>query len=638
MNPRPQQARLQAVVDTAVDGVIAIDAHGKVLMFNPACERLFGYSAEDVLGQNVKMLMPEPYQSGHDAYLRNYRETGERKIIGIGREVLGRKKSGATFPMDLSVGEALEEGEPIFVGFIRDLTERKAAEKALRESSERTRAVVETAVDGVILIDAFGNILMFNPACQRLFGYKAREVIGQNVRMLMPQPYRDEHDGYIANYRKTGEAKIIGVGREVTGLKKDGSIFPMDLSVGEAKQEGESIFVGVIHDLSSRKRTEEQLAQAQKMETVGQLSGGIAHDFNNLLTVILGNADALALRLKARDDLRHLADNIADAAERGAQLTQRLLAFSRRQILQPSAIDCNALVENMQVLLRRTLREDIDLRVRVAPEPVLALADGAQLEAAVLNLSLNAQDAMPAGGALTLTTEVIELDADSLGPGTDVRAGPYVSVSVTDDGTGMDADTLARAFEPFFTTKEVGKGSGLGLSMVYGFAKQSNGHVTIYSEIGLGTSVRLYLPVADADVHPTPRPLDMPTAPSGEETVLVVEDDPFVRSHVIASLDSLGYRVMIAGDGNEALGMLKAGARPALLFTDVVMPGGMNGLQLAEEARRTAPALKVLFTSGYPQEALASRGQVDPDALILTKPYRKAELARRVREALDETD
>jgi PAS domain S-box-containing protein len=638
MSPRPQQARLQAVVDTAVDGVIAIDARGKVLMFNPACERLFGYSADEVLGQNVKMLMPEPYQSGHDSYLHNYRESGERKIIGIGREVLGRKKGGATFPMDLSVGEAHEDGEPIFVGIIRDLTERKAAEKALRESSERMRAVVETAVDGVILIDAFGNILMFNPACERLFGYAAWEVIGQNVRTLMPEPYRAEHDSYITNYRKSGERKIIGIGREVTGRRKDGSTFPMDLSVGEAKQEGESIFVGMIHDLSSRKRTEEQLAQAQKMEMVGQLSGGIAHDFNNLLTVILGNAEALGIRLKAREDLRHLADNIADAAERGAQLTQRLLAFSRRQILQPTAVDCNALVETMQVLLRRTLREDIDLRVKAARQPVLALADAAQLESAILNLALNAQDAMPRGGTLTLSTEEIELDPDSLGSNIDVRARRYVCVSVTDDGAGMDAATLARVFEPFFTTKEVGKGSGLGLSMVYGFATQSNGHVTIYSEVGLGTSVRLFLPVADANAQAAPRQHDAPVAPSGEETVLVVEDDPFVRSHVIASLESLGYRVMVAGDGREALSMLHGGARPALVFTDVVMPGGINGLQLVEELRRIAPGLKVLFTSGYPQEALTSRGQINPEARMLTKPYRKAELARRVREALDEPD
>jgi PAS domain S-box-containing protein len=537
--------------------------------------------------------------------------------------------------MDLSVGEAEEDRKPIFVGIIRDLTDRKAAETALREGAERLRAVVDTAVDGVILIDARGTVLMFNPACVRLFGYTAEEVVGQNVRMLMPQPYRNEHDSYIANYRKTGAAKIIGVGREVTGLRKDGATFPMDLSVGEAKQEGESIFVGIIHDLTSRKRTEEQLVQAQKMETVGQLSGGIAHDFNNLLTVILGNAEALSLRLKARDDLRQLADTIASAAERGAELTQRLLAFSRRQVLQPSAIDCNALVESMRVLLRRMLREDIELHVDVPHSPVMALADPAQLESALLNLALNAQDAMPDGGTLTLTTAEVDLDPAAFNPDMGVRPGRYVLVCVTDDGAGMAAETLERAFEPFFTTKDVGKGSGLGLSMVYGFVKQSNGHVTLYSEPGLGTSVRLYLPLAEESLDVSAKRTPETKPLGGKELILAVEDDPFVRSHAISTLESLGYKVVVAANGPEALALLRGGARPDLLFTDIVMPGGVSGWTLANEAREIVPTLRILFTSGYPLEALAGRGQADPHAPMLTKPYRRADLARRVREVLD---
>lgn len=637
MNASHEQSRLRAVVDTAVDGVILIDAQGIVLMFNPACERLFGYASFEVIGRNVKMLMPEPYRSGHDEYLQNYRETGERKIIGIGREVLGRKRGGSTFPMDLSVGEAEEDGQPIFVGIIRDLSERKAAEKALREGAEQLRALVETAVDGVILINARGQVLVFNPACERLFGYRAEEVVGQNVRMLMPQPYRGEHDGYLANYREGGAAKIIGIGREVTGLRKDDSTFPMDLSVGEAKQEGESIFVGIIHDLTSRKRTEEQLVQAQKMETVGQLSGGIAHDFNNLLTVILGNAEALSLRLKARDDLRQLADTIAMAAERGAELTRGLLAFSRRQVLQPAVIDCNALVESMRALVRRMLREDIKLSMTSSPTPVLALADAAQLESALLNLSLNAQDAMPNGGTLTFTTLELELDDSAFGGEAGVRTGRYVCISVTDDGVGMPRDVVERAFEPFFTTKEVGKGSGLGLSMVYGFAKQSNGHVSIYSEVGLGTSVRLYLPFAEGAETARQRPAETATV-GGNEKVMVVEDDPFVRSHAISTLEGLGYRVIVAGDGPEALNLLRGGAEPDLLFTDIVMPGGMSGWDLAMQARENRPSLKVLFTSGYPLESLANRGQVDLNAPLLSKPYRIADLAKRVREVLDAAD
>lgn len=636
MAPNNEQSRLRAVVDTAVDGVILIDAKGVILMFNPACEEMFGFASFEVIGRNVKMLMPAPYQSEHDAYLSHYKETGERKIIGIGREVMGLRRSGKTFPMDLSVGEASEDGQPIFVGIIRDLTERKEAEKALREGGERLRAVVETAVDGVILIDARGAVQMFNPACERLFGYAAEEVIGENVRMLMPEPYRSQHDVYIHNYRDTGVPKIIGIGREVTGLRKDGTTFPMDLSVGEARQDGASIFVGVIHDLSSRKRTEEQLVQAQKMETVGQLSGGIAHDFNNLLTVILGNAEALSLRLKAREDLRQLAEGILSAAERGAELTQRLLAFSRRQRLQPAAVNCNALVENMQVLLRRMLREDIDLRVGLAARPTFAMVDAAQLESAIMNLALNAQDAMPSGGVLTLTTDEVEFDATSMNPASEMKPGRYVALCVTDDGTGMSSETLERAFEPFFTTKEVGKGSGLGLSMVYGFVRQSNGHVTIYSEPGLGTSVRIFLPAiaVSAEAHHAPPPVQA-HAPRGSETILVVEDDPYVRSHVISSLESLGYRVILAADGREALQLLQGGAGPDLLFTDIVMPGGVSGWDLAAKARDMLPALRVLFTSGYPQEALTRQGKLEEQAPMLSKPYRLAELARRVRETLD---
>jgi PAS domain S-box-containing protein len=634
MHATHEQSRLRAVVDTAIDGVILIDAQGVILMFNPACERLFGYASFEVIGRNVKMLMPEPYRGEHDNYLLNYRETGERKIIGIGREVLGRKRGGSTFPMDLSVAEAEEDGLPIFVGIIRDLTERKAAEKALREGAEQLRAVVDTAVDGVILINARGQVLMFNPACERLFGYIADEVIGQNVRMLMPEPYRHEHDGYLSNYRETGAAKIIGVGREVRGLRKDGSVFPMDLSVGEARQEGESIFVGIIHDLTSRKRTEEQLVQAQKMETVGQLSGGIAHDFNNLLTVILGNAEALSFRLKARDDLRQLADTIASAAERGAELTRGLLAFSRRQVLQPAVIDCNVLVESMRTLVRRMLREDIRLNVATSPTPVVALADAAQLESALLNLSLNAQDAMPNGGTLTFTTSELELDDSAFGGDAGIAPGRYGCISVTDDGVGMSHDVVERAFEPFFTTKEVGKGSGLGLSMVYGFAKQSNGHVSIYSEPSLGTSVRLYLPIAEG-AEPTQRRSSDTGTMGGSEKILVVEDDPFVRSHAISTLESVGYRVIVASDGPEALNLLRGGADPDMLFTDVVMPGGMSGWDLAEQARAMRPGLKVLFTSGYPMEALAERGLNESNARMLSKPYRIADLAKCVRDVLD---
>jgi PAS domain S-box-containing protein len=632
-----EAAWLRAVVETAVDGVILIDAEGSVLMFNPACEKLFKYQAEEVIGQNVKTLMPGHYREAHDGYLQNFHRTGERKIIGIGREVIGQRKDGSTFPMHLSVGEAKQDaGSSIFVGIVHDLTERERVERVLRESAARLGAVVDIAVDGVILIDAQGLIMKFNPACERLFKYRADEVAGRNVRMLMPAPYRAEHDGYLKNYLTSGDKKIIGIGREVVGQRKDGSTFPMDLSVGEAMQDGESIFVGIIHDLTDRKRTEEQLIQAQKMEAVGQLSGGIAHDFNNLLTVIVGNAEYLAEQLTAREDLRRLADDICSAGERGAELTQRLLAFSRKQTLRPVETECNKLLDSMHKLLRRTLREDIEIRTDLDPELRMAFADPAQLESAILNLALNAQDAMASGGRLSVTTANASLDtlAHNLHP--DVKPGEYVLIAVTDNGEGMSKPVLDRVFEPFFTTKDVGKGSGLGLSMVYGFAKQSNGHVSIYSQPGLGTTVRMYLPALPGKAKEAPLPPRVESELSGSdaETVFIVEDDPFVRSYAIMSLRSLGYRVAAAVDGNDALQKLGTDLHIDLLFTDIVMPGGINGWELADLARKARPELRVLLTSGYAVETLAAQGHMRDGTPILAKPYRKAELARRLREAM----
>jgi nitrogen-specific signal transduction histidine kinase len=410
----------------------------------------------------------------------------------------------------------------------------------------------------------------------------------------------------------------------------------MDISVGEATHgDGESIFVGIIHDLTERKQTEAQLMQAQKMETVGQLSGGIAHDFNNLLTVVVGNAEVLSESLRARPDLQHLADSIVAAGERGAELTQRLLAFSRRQTLQPADIDCNALVRGMEKLLRRMLPEAISVRTILDADVRTAYADPGQLENAILNLAINARDAMSDGGTLTITTANVPLDERYRDLHPEVNPGEYVMVSVTDDGSGMPKEVLDHVFEPFFTTKEVGKGSGLGLSMVYGFVKQSNGHVAIYSEPALGTTVRIYLPAVatSADKSPTLVPVET-VAETGKESVLVAEDDPFVRSYAVTCLSSLGYRVIEAIDGREALHKLTEGAEADILFTDVVMPGGINGWELAERARQIRPGLKVLLTSGYALETLAERGRLPKGAVILNKPYRKAELARRLREAL----
>ncbi|MGX4803604.1 PAS domain S-box protein [Bradyrhizobium guangdongense] len=528
-------------------------------------------------------------------------------------------------PFELQkVQAALEEEETKRRDATQLLKQVEEAQRAMRESVARLTAVVETAVDGVILFDAQNRILLFNPACERLFGYQAREVINRNVRVLMPGGTGAGSDGPVPGF---------ATGGETTGLRRDGSTFPMDLSVGQAMQDGELIFVGIIHDLTARKLTEQQLQQAQKMETVGQLSGGIAHDFNNLLTVIIGNAEHLGQQLKARPDLRQFADDICQSGERGAELTQRLLAFSRRQLLRPQTIDCRELILSMLKLFKRTLRENIEISTAFGPGTIKAFADPSQLESAVLNLALNAQDAMPSGGRLTLSTELAAIDEDYRALHPEVAPGAYALISVTDDGDGMTPEVIEHAFEPFFTTKEVGKGSGLGLSMVYGFARQSDGHLSIYSEQGLGTTVRIYLPRAGggqplADVLESEE-----AAPRGHETILIAEDDPFVRSSVILRVEALGYNVLAAVNGQEALQRLRADPGIDLLFTDIVMPGGMSGWELADQARRIRPALPVLFTSGYALESLVEQGRAQAHSVVLTKPYRKAELAQRLRDA-----
>ena len=545
-----------------------------------------------------------------------------------------------TSPFELRrVRAALEEEEMKGRGAERMLAQFQETQRALRESMARLTAVVETAVDGFILIDSRGRILLFNPACERLFGYRADEVFQENVKLLMPRTYSLHHDDYLRNFLQSGERKIIGIGREVVGRRKDGSTFPMDLSVGEAKQDGESIFVGIIHDLTERKLTERQLQQAQKMEMVGQLSGGIAHDFNNLLTVIVGNAEHLSEQLKSRLDLRQLADDICQAGERGAELARRLLAFSRRQLLRPRAIDCHELIASTCKLLKRTLRENIEVTTAFNIDAIFAFADSSQLESAVLNLALNAQDAMAAGGRLTISTGIASLDDNDQGVHPDIESGEYAMIAVTDNGEGMTSDVAARAFEPFFTTKEVGKGSGLGLSMVYGFVKQSNGHVSIYSEPGLGTTVRIYLPnvTPNASRSSSQPAADEEALPRGNETILVVEDDPFVRSSVILKVESLGYKVVLAVDGREAVMKLRTNPEIDMLFTDIVMPGGMSGWEVAELAQQMRPGLPTVFTSGYALEALVDQGRAPMKSIVLTKPYRKAELAHRLREALAAT-
>ena len=501
----------------------------------------------------------------------------------------------------------------------------------------KLEAILNSAVAAIITIDTKGSIDSVNPATERIFGYAAAELIGQNVRILMPEPFHSEHDGYLSNYLATGRRKIIGIGREVTGRRKDGTTFPLDLAVSEFVAGGTRYFAGIITNLSDRKRVEEalmeserKLAQAQRLEAVGQLTGGIAHDFNNLLTVITGNLELIEMRLNG-EDLRKMLRDAQEAADLGAKLTARLLAFARRSHLEPEVLETNNLVLNVTSMLRRTLGEHISLSTVLAPELWPVKVDPTQAESSVVNLAINARDAMPKGGKLVVETANAHMEEIRSGDTVELPRGDYVRISVSDTGSGMPAEVKDRAFEPFFTTKTRGHGTGLGLSMVYGFAKQSGGHVTIYSEVGRGTVINIYLPRNGGT------PTESEAASTGlsqterrSEIVLVVEDDDAVRNLTVTRLTTLGFKIHEAPDGASAVKLLEGGLKVDLLFSDLVMPGGLTGYDVAKRAKEIDPGIRILLTSGYAEDLL--RAESLGSLKLLRKPYRLADL----RQALDE--
>jgi signal transduction histidine kinase len=420
------------------------------------------------------------------------------------------------------------------------------------------------------------------------------------------------------------------------GRRKDGTEFPAEASISKVTSDGETIFTVILHDVTLREQREAQLRHAQGLQAVGQLTGGVAHDFNNLLAVIIGNLELAQDELEDAPEPRELVARAIAASERGATLTARLLAFSRRQALEPKVVDLNKLVTGTTELLQRTLGETIEVETVTAGGLWRCKVDPAQVETLLLNLAVNARDAMPGGGKLTIETANARLDDDYAAAHAEVTPGQYVMLAVTDNGTGMPAEIAERAFEPFFTTKDAGQGTGLGLSMIYGFVKQSEGHVKIYSEVGHGTTIKVYLPRSREQeaVVPDEPPVEE-RAPGSLETVLVVEDDADVRDLAVNMLQSLGYVPVEATDADSALAALDQRPEIVLLFTDVVLPGGTDGAELAREARKRRPDLRVLYTSGYTDNAIIHKGVLDEDAEIINKPFRKAALARKIRSILD---
>ena len=540
---------------------------------------------------------------------------------------------------------------------------------------ERFRRLVESAPDAIVVVDAKGKIVMVNGQAEALFGYPRDEMLGQAVEMLVPDALRGRHikhrDGFINN----SSVRPMGTGMDLSGQRKDGSQVPVEISlspleapeglmvaaairditaqrqaqealkraydemedrVRERTAELEQANLALQAEMADRHKAEQALYQAQKMEAVGQLTGGVAHDFNNLLTVVMGNLQLLANQLKNDSLGTELIQAAIKAAKRGAELNRTLLAFSRKQRLAPEPVDFNEMISGIAQMLRRTLGEQVQILLKPAASLPRAMADPAQLETALLNLAVNARDAMPEGGKLTIETATMFFDEHSAELEGDVVPGRYVLLAVSDTGSGMPPEVVARAFEPFFTTKETGKGSGLGLAMVYGFVKQSGGHVKIYSESGLGTTVKIFLPQSgDPDGVEAAATAGPAARPTGKETILLVEDEEDVRQLGCRVLDALGYRILQAGDGPSALAILDKEPDIALLFTDVVLPGGMMGPDIARQAKARRPELKVLFTSGYTGNAIQHLESVAGHVQLLSKPYAIDDLAQMVRSALD---
>ena len=530
----------------------------------------------------------------------------------------------------------------------REMGEHSRTQQKLRRTEESFQRLVNGVTDyAIFMLDPNGVVATWNTGAERMKGYQEDETLGQHFSVFYPQSDRDAGLPALALETVAREGRHEAEGWR---LRRDGSRFWASVIIDPLRDEaGRPVgYVKVTRDITERRQAEEvleqtrsALAQSQKMETIGQLAGGIAHDFNNLLTAILGNASVLERRFREQlgaEGMR-LLSTVRGAGERAAALTHQLLAFSRRQTLAPRIVDANKLVTGMSELLRRTLGEAIAIETALAGGLWQAFADANQLENAILNLAVNARDAMPDGGRLTLETGNVYLDEGYASTHAEVTPGQYVMIAVSDTGTGMSPETMRKAFDPFFTTKAEGRGTGLGLSQVFGFVKQSGGHVSLYSELGHGTTVKIYLPrnVATEEGEAEEKP-GYAHIPRGRgETVLVVEDDEGVRDYVANALRHLGYRVLHASDGRRALDLLTNNPGIALLLTDVGLPR-INGAQLADLARQHAPQLKVVFMTGYGRNAISHHGLLDRGADLLPKPFTVEVLAHKLSEVLDRAD
>ncbi|MDP2993005.1 MAG: PAS domain S-box protein [Deltaproteobacteria bacterium] len=619
------------------DAVMATDTHGCVIFMNPMAETLTGWKQEDAAGNPLKevfnIINEETGKRAEDPATRVLREG---VVVGLANHTVLIAKDGTKRPIDDS-GAPIRDDKGNIMGVVLvfcDISARKRAEEALLESEKKYRALFEESKDVVFISTPEGKFLDINPAGIDLFGYCSKEEL-LKVSIAKDLYFNPENrEIYQRRLEQNGFVKDY----EIDMKRKDGEKLVVLVTSTAVRDEKGAVvaYRGMIRDVTEHKKLEQQLLHAQKMEAVGQLAGGVAHDFNNILTVTIGCGNLLKMKMEEDDPLKTYVDQILTSSERAASLTQSLLAFSRKQILNPQPVKINKIVKSVEKLLLRVIGEDIHIQLKtmVTDKDLTVMADSGQIEQVLMNLATNARDAMPKGGLLIIETELVKLSNEYIKTHVYGKPGIYALVSVTDTGLGMDEKTKGKIFEPFFTTKEVGKGTGLGLATVYGIIKQHSGYIDVYSELGKGTTFKIYLPVIKSEAEET-KPEVITPLKNGTETVLVAEDETEVRRLIKSMLEEFGYKIIEAVDGEDAIDkFMENKDRIQLLILDVIMPR-RNGKEAYEEIKKVRPDIKALFISGYATDIIHEKDILEKKINFISKPILPTELLKKVREVLD---
>lgn len=623
------------------DAMVAVDAQGEIVQVNSQTERLFGYTQGELIGQKVEMLVPESLRGEHHHHRDRFHEKPQTRRMGAALDLRGRRKDGSEFPVEISLSPVHTDSGLVVLSAIRDITDRKRIEEELRKAHVELRAskdrelseqrsrmalIVDSSQDAIIAKDQDGIITNWNKGAEQVYGYTAEEAIGKPITILAPEERRDETMTILARIR-TGE-RVEPF--ETVRVRKDGQRLSVSLSVSPIQSaNGDIVGASIIaRDVTGQRRAEDMLRQAQKMEAVGRLAGGVSHDFNNILGIVTACCELMRARVSDSSVGQYL-DNIQEASKRGSSLTRQLLAFSRRQMtLQPRLLDLNDSLRELAKLLRPLMGDDVQVIQRHGTNHPIIEADPSQLDQVVLNIAVNARDAMPRGGKLILETSTQDFDAALAERHPPLKPGRYVVLAISDTGIGMDAVTMSKIFDPFFTTKEVGRGTGLGLATVYGIVTHAGGHVLVYSEPNRGTTFKVYLPAADHKLDSAQQSEVQILPPRAQgRTVLLVEDDNLMRSVTKQMLEDHGYKVLEAEDGKSALERLRANGAVDVTLTDVVMRG-MSGPELAVKIVNSHPSIKVIYMSGYTGELLDETEGMKLGIPLLEKPFTRAALLK----------